>query len=165
MCFAVRICFISRTWEVFWKTSMSWLQKFQGRSVYSAHACLLRFHLKGELVDSLAFKITFVYKHTLTGIRNLVLSSGMFAGQRQLDTLVLVLLESPDKTKAGHTQPGKLLPCGRGNILMLLWKGHHWAARMICQTEPSTGFWDLIFCFVGKCSYHSCFSKQVNWLI
>lgn len=46
---------------------------------------------------TLAFKIIFVYKHTLTGIGNLVLSSGIFAGQRQLDTLVMVLLESPDK--------------------------------------------------------------------
>lgn len=98
-------------------------RKFFSVSVYSAHPSVLQFHLKGELIDLSAFKIMFVYRHVLTRIRNLNLGSDTFAGQRWLGTVVLVLLEFP-----GKPDLHKPLSCGKGNILMLLWKGdcgHH----------------------------------------
>jgi len=105
------MCFILR--NVFWssylpyiKNLRSFLEDFHvlaakvsrkvfGMAVYSTHPSVLQFHLKGELVDLSAFKITFVYRHILTGIRNLDSGNDTFAGQRQLGTVVLVLLESP----------------------------------------------------------------------
>lgn len=85
-------------------------------SVHSAHPSVVQFHLKGEVVDLSAFKITFVYRHILTGIRNLDLGSDTFAGRRQLGTVVLVLLESPDKTN-GRTCTNQQMT--------FLWKRKH----------------------------------------
>ena len=102
-------------------------RKVFSMSVYSAHPSVLPFHLKVELVDLSAFKITFVYRHILTGIRNLDLGSDTFAGQRQLGTVVLVLLESPDKTN-GRT-------CTNWQITFL-WKRKHPYAVMERRLWP-----------------------------
>lgn len=96
-------------------------------SVHSAHPSVLQFHLKDELIDLSAFKITFVYRHTLTRIRNLDLGSDTFAGPRQLGTVVLVLLESPDKTE-GRT-------CTNQQVTFL-WKRKHSYAVMERRLLP-----------------------------
>lgn len=40
-------------------------RKVFSMSIYFAHSSVLQFHLRGELVDLLTFKITFFYRHIL----------------------------------------------------------------------------------------------------
>lgn len=101
-------------------------RKVFGVSVYSAHLSVLQFHLKGELVDLSVFKITFVDGHILTRIRNLDLGSDRFAGQGQLVTVMLVLLESPDKTNSRTCTNQQMTS---------LWKRKHPYAVIVATTE------------------------------
>lgn len=76
-------------------------------SVHSAHPSVLQFHLKGEIVDLSAFKITFVDRHILTRIRNLDLGSDTFAGRRQVGTVCWYCWSPLIKQMAGLAQTSK----------------------------------------------------------
>lgn len=137
-------------------------RKFFSTSVDSAHPSVLQFRLKGKLIDLSAFKITFVYRHILMRIRNLDLGSENSASQRWLGTVVLVLSEFPDKTRlcTNHfpVEEETSLCCYRKETVAAT-DLPEWPDR----TELSE-YWIEGFCFVGECSCHFCFGKQIVWL-